>query len=103
MQQDQDKSQGEYIVEKGGRKKNTLLWKTQIQTTILLKNLLNFLSLLSERILLQNPSYFFTLESELQSIQNSSYRRRERDALCCCVFKIKERNAIYSALERAEV
>ena len=44
------KFRGLFTVGKGGREKNICLKKSQIQTTILLKNLLNFLSLLSESV-----------------------------------------------------
>ena len=42
--------EGAPTVEEEERLKNILLQKSQIQTTILLKNMLNFLSPLSERI-----------------------------------------------------
>ena len=84
--------------------------ESQIQTTILLKNLLNFLRLLPERIFrirvtsssLSLRIFTFTSESGIR-IAGFHFRMQKKEEGFCvlCVLKWEKRSAIYSAPGRA--
>ena len=106
MQQDQDKSQEEYL---------SLLWtnthyreRREIEEYSSLKVMNSDNNSIKESVEFSEPSFRTNLASEPELLLHFRIRvteyselelqkKGERDVLCCCVFKMKERSAIYSA------